>query len=455
MAISTVCFGQSAEKIKPMHATNNGPSLNLEKYNGGNVSITNCNLDLFKDAGIPFARTHDASFHPAYGLEHTVDVHMIFRDFEKDETDPDAYDFTLTDHYVKCCELSGTKVFYRLGSRIEHEPKKYGTLPPPDFHKWARICEHIIRHFNEGWADGFHMGIEYWEIWNEPDLDPDDSTDKRTWGGSQAQFFDLYEIAAKHLKTCFPRLKIGGPAVAGNMEWAAQFLAEMQKRNVPMDFFSWHRYACEIEKMATRAKDVRELMDQHGYKDAESILNEWNYVQGWHGEELVYSQKHHWTMKGAAFTLSAMCACQQAPVDMLMYYDARPTPTWNGMFDPVAVGIPLKGYYPFPMFNELYKLQNAVACEGERNLYLAAAEKDDSAAVVLCHYNNDDSTGEKPMTLDLQGFSSPNGVQLECYLLDENHSMEKVQTFTYYGDRFVWETELPNFTCYLLKLKKL
>ena len=61
-----------------------------------------------------------------------------------------------------------------------------------------------IRDSNYGWADGFKLNMPYWEIWNEPDLDPDDSQNKRTWGGTKAQFFELYETAAKHLKSCFP-----------------------------------------------------------------------------------------------------------------------------------------------------------------------------------------------------------------------------------------------------------
>ena len=44
---------------------------------------------------------------------------------------------------------------------------------PKDFKKWAVICEHIIRHYTEGWADGFFYDMPYWEIWNEPDLDSD------------------------------------------------------------------------------------------------------------------------------------------------------------------------------------------------------------------------------------------------------------------------------------------
>ena len=71
-------------------------------------------------------------------------------------------------------QKAGTKPFYRLGQSIEHQTKKYGIYPPKDFKKWAKICEHIIRHYNEGWANGYRMGIEYWEIWNEADLDQPD-----------------------------------------------------------------------------------------------------------------------------------------------------------------------------------------------------------------------------------------------------------------------------------------
>ena len=128
----------------------------------------------------------------------------------------------------------GTKVFYRLGSKIEHTSKKYGTLPPPDFQKWAEICEHIIRHYTEGWANGYHWDIEYWEIWNEPDLhEPDTPKEfKAAWGGTIEQFHELFRITAKHLKSCFPHLKIGGLALAFREKWADDFLAAMKADNV-------------------------------------------------------------------------------------------------------------------------------------------------------------------------------------------------------------------------------
>ena len=64
-------FQKSVGRIKPMHATNNGPIYKV----GEGMRITN--LDAFIEAGIPYARNHDASFEATYGGEHTVDVHVV------------------------------------------------------------------------------------------------------------------------------------------------------------------------------------------------------------------------------------------------------------------------------------------------------------------------------------------------------------------------------------------
>ncbi len=55
-------------KIKPMNAVNNGP-----KYTD-NADQNLTNLPAYRDAMIPFARTHDASIDYSLGGEHTVDV---------------------------------------------------------------------------------------------------------------------------------------------------------------------------------------------------------------------------------------------------------------------------------------------------------------------------------------------------------------------------------------------
>ena len=448
-----VNFNSLRGRVKPMHAVNNGPVVNLAKYEVGDVHPFYCNLNEYKNAGIPYARTHDSSFYHRYGQEHTIDVYYIFPNFDADPDDPLNYDFACTDEYIKGCILAGTEVFYRLGHRIEHEVKKYGTVAPKDPYKWAVICEHIIRHYTEGWADGFNFKIEYWEIWNEPDAHWNDGKVSPTWTGTHEQFFELYHITATHLKQCFPHLKIGGPSLAGFFDWAELFLSQLK---APLDFFSYHCYPHRINDILGLNRRMRALLDKYGFTETECILNEWNYVSGWGGDQIVYSHEQRRKIKGASFSIATMCACQYSSVDMLMYYDARPNEFWNGMFDDMVVGRVLKGYYPFPMFDTLYRLGNAVAVEGDDDGgYICAAKGGNEAAILLTHFNDDDATETKFFSVDLSGFGGENGAEVEFYLLDEAHSCDLVGKSTYFGDHFVAELKFPNFTSYLLKLKKI
>lgn len=461
MSLIQVDFSKALGRIKPMHATNNGPVGKVGGYNSSwtvteerhDRHVVGENIYEFAMAGIPYARTHDSSFLATYGLSHTIDVAAIFPNFDADPYDPDSYDFACTDHYLDMIEAAGTKVFYRLGHRIEHEIKKYGTLPPKDFQKWAIVCEHIIRHCTEGWANGHKRNILYWEIWNEPDLrykEPPEISHP-TWGGTPEQFFELYHITATHLKKCFPHLKIGGPAVSGSMNWSRAFLSQLK---APLDFFSWHIYTNTPEKMIARAETMRALLDEYGFQRAESILNEWNYVRSWDPAPLRYSYAQQNRSKGASFTLATMCAAQKSSIDMLMYYDARPATNWNGMFNMAQIEYStLTGYYPFPMFNVLYRLGTEVqSTTDDPAVYVCAARDGEGAAVVLTHYNDDDATEKKSVCVELNGLGTR--TEAEFYLLDDDHRLTLTQRITFGGDRFAWEIDVPNHTSYLILLKE-
>ena len=309
-----------------------------------------------------------------------------------------------------------------MGQTIEHQIKKHGTIPPEDFKKWAIICEHIIRHYNEGWANGYRLNIQYWEIWNEPDLDDDASLNKRTWGGTKAQFFELFEITARHLKEQFPDLKIGGPALAHNEEWAEAFLKEMQKKNIQLDFFSWHIYCTEPYHITEKAERIKALLDKYGYKNTESILNEWNYVQGW-TEEYIYSLKAIHGIKGASFVMACMCKAQSSPVDMLMYYDTRPS-AFNGVFDFYTYE-KLKGYYPFYWYGFLYDCVKELPAENNlENIYsLCGVDKNGKATIILTYYSNNDFLPAKSISLDIGRKGT-----FDIYKVDKNCNGELTET---------------------------
>lgn len=402
--------------FKCLNATNGGP---WHKRHADDQPTSN--FECYKAARIPYSRNHDSNLASStYGGPYAHDISAIFPNFDADPTLPESYDFACTDEAILVTLEAGTETFFRLGQTIEHQIKKHGTIPPKDFKKWAVVCEHIIRHYNEGWADGYHLNIQYWEIWNEPDLDADDSPNKRTWGGTTAQFFELYAITASHLKQCFPHLKIGGPAVAGNELWAEDFLKEMHTRNIEIDFFSWHIYCSEPEQMAAKARRIRKMMDENGYENAESILNEWNYVQNW-SDKFIESIRTITGMKGAAFVLACMSVAQHSPIDMLMYYDTRPS-RFNGIFD-YYTAQPLKGYYAFKWYGMFYDMICEIPCQTEiENIYtLCGCDKEGKLLATVTYYTDVKNALEKTIDIDF-GKSG----EYEIYLLDEGNNGELV-----------------------------
>ncbi len=405
-------------EFKRLNATNGGPW-----HKRGVATQFRSNLEEYKAARIPYSRNHDVGYLPIYGGPYSHDISCIFPNFDADPYNPASYDFACTDEDILVCLEANTKTFYRLGQTIEHQVKKHGTIPPKDFKKWAVICEHIIRHYTEGWAEGFHHDMDYWEIWNEPDLDTEDSVNRRTWGGTYAQFFDFYETAAKHLKSCFPHLKFGGPALAFRDEFAEEFLKTMKERNVPLDFFSWHIYLNEPINLKIRANKMRGFLDKYGYEDAESICNEWNYIKNW-TDKYIYSIEQEHSLKGAAVIMSCMSVAQKNPLDMLMYYDTRPS-IMNGVFD-FYTARPMKGYYALYWYGMFYDMAAEVRAENQiDNIYeLSGIDENGKTLSVITYYSDNDESPNKNVTVDY----GKQDAEYEIYMVDEEHNGELIKT---------------------------
>ena len=145
MAVIKIDTSHVIGKIKPMNAVGQPPVGGLGKNISGNFHY-------LTEIGVPYSRLHDVG--GAFGGGRYVDIPNIFRDFEADVDDPASYDFTFTDALLEALVENGIEPYYRLGVTIENnaEIKSYTISPPRDFEKWAKICEHIVAHYNEGYT---------------------------------------------------------------------------------------------------------------------------------------------------------------------------------------------------------------------------------------------------------------------------------------------------------------
>jgi hypothetical protein len=151
-----------------------------------------------------------------------------------------------------------------------------------------------------------------------------------------------------------------------------------------------------------------------------------------------------------------MAMCQAGSVDMLMYYDARPC-SWNGLFDFMQLGkCTTTAYFAYPMFNTLYELGEATKAVSDNNdVYVCSACSGDEAAFFVAYFNNDDANEGTEMSIAISGFSSENGVEASIYLLDNEHELTLTDSIVYFGKKAIINRSLPNFTSYLVKVKKL
>ncbi len=391
MRTITADFSQKTGKIAALHGVTNGPR-------SGNFYINQ--TAYFQEAGIPYSRLHDTEY--PFGSGHYVDVHCIFPNEDADPFDPANYDFKPTDAYLKSILDAGAQIIYRLGCSIEHGPVKCHVHPPKDFNAWAEVCAGIIRHYNEGWADGFRWNIRYWEIWNEPEGGKIGRTSM--WSGTDEQFYQLYVVTANRLKKEFPDLSIGGYASCGfaallseNRTDKGQYMIDYANdffdyitdpaHPAPLDFFSWHLYSGNVDYYAADAAYARKLMDDHGFTEAESILDEWNYS----GANMFDKMQ---TEEGAALYAAAMIAMQENRVDIATNYDGQPFLNYCGIFRHTDFR-PTKSFYSLKDWNTLYRLGTAAqtVTEGAR-LYAASAVGDNGAAVLFSSYAG--NTGERP-----------------------------------------------------------
>ncbi len=419
----TVDFSRTNGVIRPLHGVNLGPLC----YRGM-VDLSSYHREL----RLPLTRLHDV----VWVNYDAVDISTIFRDFRNDPTQAVSYDFAATDDYISAIVKTGSPIIYRLGESIEHTPRKYRVHPPTDFAKWADICCNIIRHYNQSWAGGFRHNIRYWEIWNEPENQP------AMWTGTDDQFLQLYEVTAKAVKTRWPDLKVGGPSLGYTGEFRERsfkpgdflerFLNYCRDRQVPLDFFSWHRYAGEPSDYAPRARALRRLLDEHGFTKTESHLNEWNYLpkEDWRpmmreGQGVMREQ---WSAemrgpRGAAFAAWTLLSLQNAPVDMANFYTAEIQ--MFGMFN--FNGVPQKTFYAFRAFRDLLDTPRRVASPafGTNQIAFCAGLNagNTRAAIMLSNFDTRDSLP----ALAVQELPWREPTEFEVHLVDADRNHELVR----------------------------
>ena len=143
------------------------------------------------------------------------------------------YNYTGMNHITDALNADGLKPMYiHCYNPLVLSNDGTMTSKPSSMTDWQSVNEAFASHWRSTGRK-----IEYYEIWNEPDLT------NVFFTGTKEDYFDIYHYGSQGVKAGDPDAKVGGPALAYRTEWGSAFLNYVGNQQLPLDFYSYHVFS--------------------------------------------------------------------------------------------------------------------------------------------------------------------------------------------------------------------
>jgi xylan 1,4-beta-xylosidase len=218
-------FAETPYHVRPHYIFNSGTGLGLPHWGSGNVYHEDADGNPFYDftiADLTYDTIVGAGHHPLVDLAFTP--RALVPDRAKEE-------FAFQSSPTLYSE-------YEAG---------WWSYPPKDYAKWGGLVAALAQHCLDRYGEE-EMSYWLWELWNEPDIS--------YWRGTPEEFHDLYEVAAKAIRSVLPTARVGGPTVTGGdkgVTFLRGFLTACSERDLPLDFVSFHTKGAAFSPWRTYA----------------------------------------------------------------------------------------------------------------------------------------------------------------------------------------------------------
>lgn len=185
-----------------------------------------------------------------------VRFHAVFHDevglYDEDAQGNPRYNFSYVDQIYDGLLAEGVRPYVELSfmpRKLASNPGathafwyKPNVSPPKDWDRWGALIYQFAKHLVERYGEN-EVAQWYFEVWNEPNID--------FWTGDPKEetYYELYDRAARAIKSVSARLRVGGPATA-QAAWIDRFIRHCADNSVPVDFISTHIYGND------KARDV-------------------------------------------------------------------------------------------------------------------------------------------------------------------------------------------------------
>ena len=332
--------------------------------------------------------------------------------------------------------------------------------PPNDYEKFATLVYEWVKHSVERYGQE-EVETWYWELWNEPNIG--------YWQGTTEEYIKLYDYVADAVKRALPTAKIGGPEVTGpRSEGASKFLRTFLdhvangknhvtgKKGSPLDFVTFHakgspRVVDGVVQMSIRnqLRDIDNgfaiLQSYPQFKHLPVIIGESDPEGCAACSEAIYPHNAYrngtmYSSYTAASFARKLDIADHHNTDLLgavsWSFEFEDQPWFAGFRDLATNGVDKPVLNVFRMFGMMTGDRVAVSGQfnydfkkileegvrGERDINAIASKDDQSAAVMVWNYHDNNVIGEAdPVTVTINGIPADK-VYLQHYRIDQEYS---------------------------------
>jgi len=390
----------------------------------------------------------------------------MFPDEKADPFDPASYRFGEFDRYAKAVRAIGAEFLweaqYLIGRKglsrmapMQRAPRTgipyLKVVPPDETKKWTTICIQVLRHLNDGWANGHRLGVRTVEFINEPFMGSQDMVYRRD---SPTPCWECYAAFARAVRAYDPKIKIFAPSLTDiDMHYGLldSFLDYIVKHDVPLDYFTWHAYLPEPGSYLKLARRIGKALDRRGKRLAHvRVANtEWDSRS---------SPATH-----AAHNATTLIYFQDAPrMDYAIRYrgDARHDRIYGPRSASVLgpTGKPSLAYYAYwAMARQRKETPERIAATGNDAKafgVLAGRARDSSAVSILV---SDMYSAYRGFDLRVRNmpWAEKDEFSVEAYAVDERRKLEEVWRESGHGQAFSHrETRRGPYVLWILLKRK-
>lgn len=343
-----------------------------------------------------------------------------------------------------------------LASNLKKKnPWHHGLVSPPnDYQEWQKLIFNTVKHLEERYGNE-EIEKWYYEVWNEPDLPRffwvyHPNKKKFANRGDNREYFKLYDYSVAGAIEANEKIKIGGPAIAGDIEmflnpWMDHIKSGTNLANarggVRVDFLSRHNYGDLESKILPSMKAFIDNAKKHNgelVENSQFLITEYGPTaspKAWLNTRYVAA----WLVKlvDGIFYLGDREGSDYVP-DMMFFWTKPIPPNFSDHFGIVtAFGHPKhpspNSIVKRPVFNAFDALSRlgSVRIEvkgtefGDPIHAIAAKSGSNAVQVLIYHLDEGDKKNKNnkffPVSISINNLPFSN-FESNLYLIDKSHS---------------------------------